>query len=325
MPVSRSATLLSPARPVLLAGSCFSDNLARRMKQSLWLACHSLGVLYNPLSIAKALRMALLDMDGGMQEFSDSLFEDSSGIWHSHLFSSVMSARKPEMARNLYAAMSGRMRECAADAGALVVTFGTAVCYYLADRRDYVAGNCHKQPSGAYVRRRLDISEIADTWIRLLQEIHARYPRMRVIFTVSPVRHLKDGFEENARSKATLLLAVESICRADEAAEYFPAYEIMQDDLRDYRFYGPDLAHPSEEAVEYIWTHFKDTYLDEAGKSMLREGASIYGSWHHRPNMRLLTAEDESMEAERKERVKNRYLDFRKRHGPLVAPLWSEE
>lgn len=110
-----------------------------------------------------------------------------------------------------------------------------------------------------------------------------RYPQLEIVFTVSPVRHLKDGFVGNMRSKAVLLLAIEELCRSYEWCHYFPAYEIVNDDLRDYRFYASDLAHPSEEAVEYIWEVFRATYLDPSGEAILKEGESILRGWEHRP------------------------------------------
>lgn len=134
-----------------------------------------------------------------------------------------------------------------------------------------------------FLRKRLSVSRIVETWSALVCDLKEIYPDLRIIFTVSPVRHLKDGFEGNARSKAILLLATEELCHTHDFCSYFPAYEILNDDLRDYRFYASDLVHPSQEAVEYIWEIFKSTYLDKEGLEILKEGERISKGWKHRP------------------------------------------
>lgn len=134
-----------------------------------------------------------------------------------------------------------------------------------------------------FERRRLTIGEISALWSDLCNRLTTLYPNLNIIFTVSPVRHLKDGFEGNARSKATLHLAVEEICQASDKCFYFPAYEIVNDDLRDYRFYASDLAHPSDTAVEYIWEIFRQTYVDAEGERLLKEGNRRYKALNHRP------------------------------------------
>lgn len=165
----------------------------------------------------------------------------------------------------------------------MFITFGTSWCYFLADREDYVVANCHKQPQSLFRRERVNVAEIVKVWGEMVTMLKERYPQLEIVFTVSPVRHLKDGFVGNMRSKAVLLLAIEELCRSYEWCHYFPAYEIVNDDLRDYRFYASDLAHPSEEAVEYIWEVFRATYLDPSGEAILKEGESILRGWEHRP------------------------------------------
>ena len=127
------------------------------------------------------------------------------------------------------------------------------------------------------------MEEIASLWTGLCLRLKELFPHLSFIFTVSPVRHLKDGFEGITLSKATLHLAIERICRNISDCHYFPAYEILCDDLRDYRFYASDLVHPSDSAVEYIWEIFRKTYLDEAGEKIIKEGSKKYKALHHRP------------------------------------------
>ncbi len=271
---------LNPEKPVLLLGSCFADNIKQRMQLCRWDACNPFGVLFNPLSIARAVSLALSDRDP-MPEISDSIFSHD-GIAHSWLFDSKKSGKNQN---EVIAAICEGIRifkDRLVQCDALFITFGTAWCYFLNAREDYVVANCHKQPQQLFSRRRISIGEIAAIWIPLLEKMHLLHPQLKVIFTVSPVRHLKDGFTGNALSKATLMLAVERICETMGFCSYFPAYEILNDDLRDYRFYASDLAHPSDMAVDYIWDILKSTYIDDRGALLLKEGEKITRRSLHR-------------------------------------------
>lgn len=271
---------LNPEKPVILLGSCFADNITQRMRFCRWDAGNPFGVLFNPLSIARAVTMSLTEADP-RQEILDSIFEND-GIYHSWLFDSKKSAKSSvDVAEHILDSIRDFKGTIEASE-ALFITFGTAWCYFLNKKENYVVANCHKQPQQLFTRRRISIEDIADVWVPLLEEIHHRYPQLKVIFTVSPVRHLKDGFSGNARSKATLILAVEKICDSLEYCSYFPAYEIVNDDLRDYRFYASDLVHPSDMAVDYIWDIFKTTYVDERGNRLLKEGEKATRRCQHR-------------------------------------------
>lgn len=281
---------LSPEHPVIMLGSCFSDNIASRMRRSLWDAVNPAGTLYNPESIAMALEYMLPCTDF-QDKAKKSLLRDSRGIWHSFLFDSKVSAKTKEGCLEKILSARNVFLEKIADAEVLFVTFGTSIVYALKneneeDKTDYrhrIVSNCHKLPASCFVRFRLTVEEIAVRWSSLCRMIRRLYPHLRIVFTVSPVRHLKDGFTANSRSKAVLQLAVEEICAALPFCSYFPAYEILNDDLRDYRFYSSDLAHPSEQAVDYIWEIFRATYLDEAGQQLLKEGERLVRAYEHRP------------------------------------------
>lgn len=276
---------LSPKMRVTALGSCFTDNIAGKMRESLWDCRNYGGALYNPLSIIKFIELAIsscLDKSGFKgrdKKLEDSLFE-ADGIWHSWLADSrISSLSREETLMGLKEALEG-FAYTLADCKALFITFGTAWCYFL---EEYLVANCHKQPARLFTRRRLTIEEITGCWEQVLQELHRRFPELQVIFTVSPVRHLKDGFSGNTRSKAILQLAVEQLTESFTFCHYFPAYELLNDDLRDYRFYAADLTHPSAEAIEYIWEYFKAIYLDKEGEEMLREGEKIVRLRDHRP------------------------------------------
>lgn len=277
---SRAPITLDPSRPVVLIGSCFTQNMAAQMEGHGWNAKIPFGILYNPLSMALAISI-LKDTQNSVAKFENSLFE-SRGLWHSHLFDSSFSSSRREDCILHFKNKRAEFLQNLEEGRTLIVTFGTSICYFL-EKEKIPVGNCHKQPSQLYYKERLTQEEITGYWHSIIKGLTADFPGLNVIFTVSPVRHLKDGFVGNSRSKAVLALAIEDICNLHENAYYFPAYEILNDDLRDYRFYTSDLAHPSEEAIEYIWGNFVATYIDEVGLNYLQEGRKAYLSLHHRP------------------------------------------
>lgn len=274
----RNKQTLDPAKPAALAGSCFSDNIASRMRSALWPAANSLGTLYNPVSIAKALELTILsgDPEG---DFRKSLFE-YNGYWNSRFFGSKFSGTTLDEAIGKFRQRAQEFRNALTEGKTLIVTFGTSWVFDLEDGT--TVGNCHKLPASCFSRRRLSIEEIIGIWKRLLMKLQDKIQGLNVIFTVSPVRHLKDGFHGNSISKAILLLSTEEICRSVGNCTYFPAYEILNDDLRDYRFYASDLVHPSEEGIEYIWENFVKTFLDESGRETLLKGEKEFKRLNHR-------------------------------------------
>lgn len=289
--VGREEFSLRPERPMAMLGSCFADNLSKRMRDCLWDASNPLGVLFNPLSIAMAIELTLFD-EHATDTFADSLFTHD-GITHSWLFdTSYSSATGTDDVIRKFISTRSRFEYMLERGQTLCVTFGTALCYFLnadnrTDNEGHLVANCHKQPAAQFTRRRVNIEKITYIWLRLATKLKTRFPELKIIFTVSPVRHVRDGLAENSLSKATLLLAVERLCAELDFCHYFPAYEIVNDDLRDYRFYASDLVHPSDEAVEYIWEIFRGTYLDEAGLRFLKEGEAIARRAAHRPIMEI--------------------------------------
>lgn len=281
----RAAITLDPSKPVVLVGSCFSQNMAAKMAEHEWEAVNPLGTLYNPLSITMALDM-MLDKEKGLQRFEKSLFQ-AEGLWNSWWFDSSFSSKVRENCVEEFKIRQKQLIDSLQKGKQLIVTFGTSI-YYKETNKYTPVGNCHKQPASCFCRERLTASSMMSYWSVIQERLIEEFPGLKVIFTVSPVRHLKDGFEGNARSKAILLLGVEDICRYNENTYYFPAYEIMNDDLRDYRFYASDLAHPSEEAIEYIWEKFAETFLDSEGHGLLSEGNRHYKATHHRPKLGAL-------------------------------------
>ena len=281
----RSSLTLSPEKPVVMAGSCFTQNMARKMNDHLWKAVNPLGTLYNPFSIAFAIEM-MADDDKGEAKFEKSLFE-FNGIWNSRMFDSSFSSSYKEDCIEEFLLRQKEFIEVITEGRVLILTFGTSICYYLKET-DLIVGNCHKQPANLFYEKRMSIEEIVSLWNQVIEKLINVFPDIKIIFTVSPVRHLKNGFTGNSCSKAVLQLGIENICNDNANAYYFPAYEIMNDDLRDYRFYASDLVHPSEEGIEYIWEKFIETFLDESGRTLLKEGLKKAKASSHRPKIGAL-------------------------------------
>lgn len=310
---------LDPGRPLLLAGSCFTDSIGRLMRRSRWRAYHNIcGVLYNPFSIADMLDLAVMSLEGPVTDIireSITTRGDLSMTWFADSSVTTFSA---EDTLNKFEGLVRKSGELLTESQALISTFGTAWVYELTGKPGTVVANCHKFPADTFTRRRLSQDEIAERWKGTVSMLHRINPGLRIIFTVSPIRHLKDGFEGNMRSKATLLLACEKICGETENTEYFPAYEILNDDLRDYRFYDEDLVHPSQAAAEYIWDKFRERYLSRESNEILREGEKVTRLLSHRPIIGDGT--DNRMLAEHKERARVVYEDFMRKH-PGMLPL----
>ncbi|MBQ3716833.1 MAG: GSCFA domain-containing protein [Paludibacteraceae bacterium] len=242
---------------ILLVGSCFADSIGQMMAQrELNVTCNPFGTLYNPLSIAQAINAKISKCEN---EKIPLIYHD--GLWHSMAHHGAFSRPTREEAEEAVRQSIQNMQRALEEATVVIITFGTAWVYQMANDQSQitndksqisnVVANCHKMPEQWFTRRRLTVDEIVRTWML----ITARYPDKHWLFTVSPIRHIRDGLHENQLSKATLLMAVEQLNHA-----YFPAYEIMLDELRDYRFYADDLVHPSQMAVEYIWERFIEAY-----------------------------------------------------------------
>ena len=265
---------------LLVMGSCFAEHMGTRLQQMKWRAVvNPFGVLYNPLSITEALGR-LIDAH---RYGEDELVEFPDGGWSTWLHHSRYSHPDRRAALD---AINNSMEAAAgmlAQADWLVLTLGTAWVYRLKED-GRVVGNCHKVPEREFVRQRLSVDEIVETFVALLDRLWSINPGARVLLTVSPVRHLKDGLHGNQLSKATLLLAVDELCRRmPERCVYFPAYEVLMDELRDYRFYAEDMSHPSKQAVDYVWERFVEHCTDESAHAFMSEWNKVCRALEHRP------------------------------------------
>lgn len=272
----KQAPRIVPSTRFLLVGSCFATHIGGQLQRSgLQVEVNPFGVVYNPESIALALE-AMLD-----ERLPDGcFFEGRDNLWHSWLHASEFSAPDEATCRKRvgerFTEACGKLRQ----ADVICFTFGTNRVYEHAGR---VVGNCHKEPASQFVERSLTIQEIVERWRTLLERIRTVNPTAEIIFTVSPYRYAKYGMVENQRAKATLLLAIEELTREMERVHYFPAYEILLDELRDYRFYASDMLHPSEVAVNYIWQRFTSWAFTPEALKFAQEWERTERDLAHRP------------------------------------------
>ena len=257
LPIPNYPFKISYQDNILLLGSCFSDHIGTFLSNNRFSALSNpFGTLFNPVSIANVIKMTL-----NPELFSEDYryFYDNHWVSFAH-HGSFSHPNEYQFLKQIHEQLH-TTKTFLEQTDFLFITFGTAFCYLLLER-DIVVANCHKIPSKFFRKFRLKIDEILLIYTELLQQIKQVNPSLKIIFTVSPVRHLGDEFHENQRSKSVLHLAVEHLTD-NRRVFYFPAYEILMDDLRDYRFYAEDLCHPSENAVRYIEEIFANSFFSQ--------------------------------------------------------------
>ena len=259
---------------VMILGSCFAENIGGRLLRG-GMAAHlnPLGIQYNPLSLQKV--MAYLSGEIGFQRAE--IFEHQGKFRHWDLHSKRCGVTRNETEDNATMAIENG-RQFLAQSNWLYVTLGSAHVWY---REERPVANCHKMPGSEFHRRRLSIDESTDALKQLIQKARRIQPDLHVLLTVSPVRYKRDGLIESQRSKSVLLLSTERVCKALQGVHYFPAYELVIDDLRDYRFFERDLVHPSDVAVDYIWEKFQQCAVSSAAISTLRAGERAWRRSQH--------------------------------------------
>jgi len=270
---------ISHETPLLLLGSCFTDEIGARLQMTGFdCFCNPFGTLYNPLSIATCWHHVVAD-----QSIDKDYLVYHDGLWHSWLhhgrFSHADSAQVLHDCNEAIHTAHLFLRRHPV----VIFTFGTAFTFFLNDPAAVLQGrpvaNCHKLPASLFLRRKLSVQEVVDCF----QPIILNEQLSQVIFTVSPIRHMADGAHGNQLSKSTLLLAVERLVQRGDKCGYFDSYEIMMDELRDYRFYSRDMCHPSDVAVDIIWERFQQTYMTEATRDCARQNEKVWRQQQHRP------------------------------------------
>ncbi len=263
---------------VFTIGSCFADAIGNHLsanKFDVW--NNRFGTIYNPVSIHQLLSFVT------EKEFpsSESYLQNEGIHLNYHFHSTFSSVAKDKLEDKINAAVAAA-NEFLKTTNRIVITYGTAFVYRLKSSGEIVA-NCHKVPSANFDKSLLSESEITKSFQEFYSKLKRANPKCKIILTVSPVRHLKDTLELNAVSKSILRLACHSIISQFSDVEYFPAYEILLDDLRDYRFYKSDRLHPTDEAVEYIWEKFVAAYIDNSSQQFIKSWTEIKKDLEHKP------------------------------------------
>ena len=276
--IPQSKLKISYESQIMTLGSCFAENIGHKMKDVYFEAdINPFGVLYNPVSISNSIRLLI-----EAKLFTYTYLFEHRGLWQSFSHSSQFTDTSVQKALNK---INNRFESAVSSlekTDFLLITFGTAWVFE-EEKSGRVVSNCHKLPANNFKRRRLTVNEIVADYSELINQLISQFPAMELIFSVSPIRHWKDGAHENNISKSTLLLAIEELQKQFKNVHYFPAYEIQMDELRDYRFYTCDMLHPSEVAIDYIWQRFSDTYFDEVTNDMKKEFEQLRSDLSHRP------------------------------------------
>jgi hypothetical protein len=276
--IAPSDTFISHKTRVLTTGSCFADAIGSRLAHHKFqVSVNPFGVLYNPVSIHKALHYALEN-----RLPHENTFTRSGELHANYDFHSELSSPDAGLLQQKITGTITRTNHYLRSTEWLFITYGTAWVYRRKDTGDIVA-NCHKMPASFFEKQLLSEDEIVGSFEALYQSLKQINPGTKIILTVSPVRHIKDTLELNSVSKAVLRLACYAIGQQFSDVMYFPAFEIMMDDLRDYRFYQADMLHPSEQAEDYIWEKFGERYFSTETRSFLQRWDSLRAALNHKP------------------------------------------
>lgn len=273
--IPQSNFKISHKNEVFLIGSCFSQNINKKLKETKFkVALNSFGTIYNPISIADNLNRLLKvkHYDGNdIYNYKDEKLVNFSNQSSSHKIdeSAFLMKENDKLAADILALNQSNT---------IILTFGTAWVYEWKETNQIVA-NCHKIPNTFFSKRLLTVAEIVAKYEALLNQLTAK----NIVFTVSPVRHAKGGLHENNLSKSTLHLAINELVNKFKNCHYFPAYEIVIDELRDYRFYKEDMVHPTDQAINYVWEKFRETYFDENTIQLIEEIIKIKNAAAHKP------------------------------------------
>lgn len=263
---------------ILLLGSCFAENMGQKLLDyKFQVESNPFGILYNPVSIAQSISRLI-----NKKEFTVDDIIEKDGIFHSFYHHSRFSSTDRTEVLNSINQSLALAGQKIASSDFLFITFGTAWVFEY-NKTGKVVSNCHKIPSKEFTRKRLSVIEVVSVYEKILNQLLELNPKLNIVFTVSPIRHMKDGAVENQLSKSTLLLAVSHLVDTFSQVNYFPAYEIVMDDLRDYRFYKNDMIHPSELAIDYIWNKFKSSLIKNSTFSLMDKVDRIVKAAQHKP------------------------------------------
>ncbi|MFZ4543749.1 MAG: GSCFA domain-containing protein [Saprospiraceae bacterium] len=263
---------------ILMVGSCFAENIANYLQKGRFqVEVNPFGILYNPVSISDSIELLWKG-----EEFPEEHLVQQGELWHSFLHHGKFAQmERKKLLENIEIELK-RGRTFVQQCSRLIITLGSATVYtYKASGK--IVANCHKIPHSAFLKKRLGVDQCVETLSSIFKTIKQANPSIEIILTVSPVRHLRDGFTENQLSKATLLLSCAALQQVFPFVHYFPSYELIIDDLRDYRFFNTDMVHPNDIAIEYVWEHFNKTYFSENSMKIFAEVIALQSLKEHRP------------------------------------------
>ncbi|MDG2343225.1 MAG: GSCFA domain-containing protein [Flavobacteriales bacterium] len=258
---------------LIMIGSCFSLEVGKRLKKACFEINQPFGTIFNPITIGNNL-LRIIDKDNFTK---NDLIEQNNVFysWH-HSSKNYYDNDSTALIKKVNGEIDSLNKSFSKNP-ILILTFGTSIVY---EYNNKIVGNCHKQPSNHFQKRRLSIEDIVSCWKNIIKKC----PDQHFIFTVSPVRHYKDGIVENNRSKAVLILAIDELVKLfPNQISYFPSYEIIMDELRDYRFYNADMIHPNKESVEYIWIKFQETYMNNKTIEIINKCDKLRQALDHKP------------------------------------------
>lgn len=262
---------------VMFIGSCFATSIGYRMERGLMpVMINPSGTVFNPVSVCNTIDTIIT-----RKEFTMEDLNSQDGTWFSFFHHTDFSSDNPAKVLEKINSKSKEAFDFLKNAGFLFITFGTSRIYRL-KKTGVIVSNCHKIPSDQFSTEMLTVSDIVTMWKKQLDRLQELFPGLKVIFTISPVRHWKDGAHKNQVSKSALFLAVEELLDHPVSLQYFPAYELLIDDLRDYRFYNDDMLHPSDTAINYIWEAFSGCFLESNTINIYNEVIKITKALNHR-------------------------------------------
>ena len=277
IPISKVDTSITYHSRIVSLGSCFAVNMGEKFAYYKFpIMLNPFGILFHPLAIENIISRAL-----HLKPYIAEDFFLHNELWHSFDFHSDMSRLSLKESISLANAKQTLLYDTLYRANFCFLTLGTAWVYTY-NCTDKIVANCHKLPQQYFSKRLLSVEEIRESLTRIAQLLKQINPSIRLVITISPVRHTKDGFLENQVSKSQLFSAFYPLITSDYYS-YFPAYELLLDELRDYRFYANDMVHPSEMAINYIWERLVATYIDTATQMDMKQAESIQKALLHRP------------------------------------------
>lgn len=277
IPIPKSHHPIGYGSKIVSLGSCFAENMGNKLDYFKFQnITNPFGILFHPLALNKIIQKAIRQ-----EQFTEEDIFFHNERWHSFdVHSELSHSDKTAFLENLNLNL-GFLHNALLESNHVIITLGTSWVYRKIET-DTIVANCHKVPQAAFKKELLTVSQIKQGLLEIIETVLAFNPKAELIFTVSPVRHIKDGFVENQWSKANLISGLHEVIHATDNTYYFPSYEIMMDELRDYRFYAEDMIHPSSLAIDYIWKRFAETWISEEAFLVMQEVDSISKGLSHR-------------------------------------------